>query len=227
MPIDSTALVQPIRAIEASTQERTETDRTFLNWFLYFFLLSWITFGIASIYYYVRRFSRVDQYSRRKQAYYAAVVDYSERYAQATEKNASSEIGELRSFLARAAAHDLKPIGALLTVLLTLVTFGLYAIIGIYQLNRAWVDRQRAEAEFDDLLSKAWLQLGVSRYPVTFDPVPGKDRSFALYLLLTIVTLGIWGLVWDYKIHTDPDSIFPRLHQVEDTVVQLARSAGA
>ena len=38
------------------------------------------------------------------------------------------------------------------------------------------------------------------------------------------MTVGIWGLVWDYKIHTDPDKLFSEYHSIEDTILQIVRS---
>ena len=45
------------------------------------------------------------------------------------------------------------------------------------------------------------------RYPVSFNVDQSKRRGYALYLILSVVTFGIWGLVWDYKIHNDPDNL--------------------
>ena len=197
-----------------------------MNWWLYMFLLSWLTLGIAAIYYFVKRISRVDEYSRRKQDYYAALITFTERYGQASDQRVKADpvVRDMQSALEWGKKHHLRPIGALKSFLLTIVTLGIYGIVAWYQVNRAWADRQVFEREFDELLSKAWLTLGITRYPVTFELARGKDRNFWLYLVLTLVTFGIWGLVWDYKVHNDPNNIYPRIHQVEDTVVQLARS---
>ena len=226
MPFDQSATVQSVTALEASVRARTDTDTRFINWWLYMFLLSWLTLGIAAIYYFVKRISRVDEYSRRKQDYYAALITFTERYGQASDQRVKADpvVRDMQSALEWGEKHHLRPIGALKSFLLTIVTLGIYGIVAWYQVNRAWADRQVFERELDELLSKAWLTLGITRYPVTFEPARGKDRNFWLYLVLTLVTFGIWGLVWDYKVHNDPNNIYPRIHQVEDTAVQLARS---
>jgi hypothetical protein len=226
MAVDRSATIQSVAAIEASIRARADTDKKFINWWIYLLLLSWITLGIAGIYFYIKRISRVDKYSVRKQGYYAGLVDFTDRYGQATDQQAKAGplVADIRNVLDRANDQDLRPIGALKSVLLTLVTFGIYGFVVWYQLNRAWADRQRVEVGFNQTLNAAWLALGITRYPITFEPAPGKERNFWLYLGLMIITLGIWGLVWDYKFHTDPDSIYPRIHGVEDTVVQLVRS---
>jgi hypothetical protein len=43
-------------------------------------------------------------------------------------------------------------------------------------------------------------------------------------LILSIVTFGIWSLVWEYKIQTDPDNLYNEFHSVEDTVLQTVRA---
>lgn len=227
LTVDRTATIQAVTALEASIRRRADTDTRFLNWWIYILLVSWITFGIASIYFFVKRISRIDKYSVRKLEYYTALTDFTDRFGQASQQQGKADpaVRDMRAMLERAAGYGLKPIGALKSLLLTIVTFGIWGIIAWYQINRAWVDRQQIETEFDQLVSSAWTLLGITRYPITFEPAPGKDRNFWLYLGLTIITFGIWGLVWDYKVHTDPESIFPRIHQVEDSVLQLVRAA--
>jgi len=76
------ATVQSVTRLEQAIRSRTDSDRTFLNWWIYALLLSWITLGIAGIYYFYRRLSRVDAYSRRKSAYYDALIEDTQSGAQ-------------------------------------------------------------------------------------------------------------------------------------------------
>ena len=140
-------------------------------------------------------------------------ADFTERYAAAS------------GGLDEASRSALKPIGALLTFVLTVVTLGLWSIVLIYQLNRAWNDRQEFEAAQMGRLNKAWIKLGIVTYPVVFTPDPSKRRNFLLNVILVVITLGIWGIVWDYRVWTDPNSLYPAFHSVEDTVLTIARAA--
>ncbi len=227
MELDHTATIQSLTALEASIRRRSETDTRFLSWWVYFLVLSWLTLGIAGIYYFIKRISRIDNYSARKQEYYSALADFTDRYSQAMLRDADAGglVRDLRSATERAKNYGVRPIGALKAFLLTIITFGIYGIVAWYQVNRAWADRQGAEADVDVALSAVWIKLGITSYPITFERVEGKERNFGLYFILTIITFGIWGLVWDYRVHTDPDTIYPRIHLVEDTVLQLARAA--
>ncbi|WP_420907373.1 DUF4234 domain-containing protein [Streptomyces scabichelini] len=50
------------------------------------------------------------------------------------------------------------------------------------------------------------------------------NRSFGLHLFLTIITLGIYGILWDYRLHTDPEKVYPEFHSVEDGVLGALRT---
>ena len=219
-------LIQSVTRLDRAIKERRDTDDQLVNWWLYFLLLSWITLGLYSIYVFFKRISRVDGFSRRKKDYYTATVEWTRRYADTIgqEDAVHHELSELDDEVARAYGGDLKPLKAGLSFVLTLVTLGFYGYYVMYRLNRYWWDAQILEQDFDDKLSQAWAKLGLTRYPITFRIDQSKKRGYPMYLILSIVTLGIWGLVWDYKIHTDPDNLYSEFHSVEDTVLQTIRA---
>lgn len=86
-----------------------------------------------------------------------------------------------------------------------------------------WDKLQKLEQDFDDKLSQIWIKVGLIKYPLTFNLDSSKNRSYALYLILSIITFGIWELVWDYKIDTDPENLYKEFHSIEDTVLQTVR----
>jgi uncharacterized protein DUF4234 len=130
----------------------------------------------------------------------------------------------MRSEVQAAYGRDMRPIKAGLSFLFTVITLGIYGLYVLYRMNRYWWDAQVVEQEFDDKLSQSWMKLGLMRYPISFTLDQGKRRSYPLYLILSIVTLGIWAIVWDYKIHTDPENLFREYHSIEDTVLQTVRA---
>jgi hypothetical protein len=163
---------------------------------------------------------------RLKQSYYTSLLDWTERYAAQNGKEDAvhHQLSDLRGEVDRVYKADMRPIKAGISLLLTLVTLGIYGLYVLYRMNRYWWDAQVLEQDFDDKLSQAWTSLDLMRYPVSFTVDQGKRRGYALYLILSIVTFGIWGIVWDYKIHTDPDNLFSSYHSVEDTVLQTVRA---
>jgi hypothetical protein len=219
-------LVHSVTKIDRSIKLRRDNDVPLTNWWLYFLLLSWLTLGIYSIVVFFKRINRIDRFGERKRAYYDAVLEWTERLADQRGKldTVHSDIGDLRAEVQRAYGHDLRPIKAGLSFLLTILTVGIYGLFVVYRQNRYWWDAQTVEQDFDDKLSQIWIKLGITRYPLTFAVDVSKRRSFWLYLFLSFVTLGIWSLVWDYKIHTDPDVLFREFHAIEDSVLQLVRA---
>ncbi|MBV8064142.1 MAG: DUF4234 domain-containing protein [Actinobacteria bacterium] len=222
----SADMVQSVTILDRAIKQRRDSDITLVNWWLYFLFLSWITFGIYTIYLFFKRIGRIDRFSERKHAYYIALLDWTERYAQqqGREDSVHHQLADLRSNVQNAYVGALRPIKAGLSFVLTILTLGIYGIYVHYRMNRYWWDAQVLEQDFDDSLSQAWMKVDLMRYPISFEVDQSKRRSFALYFILSIVTFGIWGLVWDHKFHTDPDNLYPPFHTVEDTVLQTVRA---
>jgi len=222
----STDLIQSVTRLDRSIKERRDSDVQLVNWWLYWLLLSWVTLGIYALYLYFKRITRIDGFSRRKRAYYQALLEWTQREAatRGKENAVHHDLVDLSGDVASAYQRDLRPIRAGLSFVLTLVTIGIYGFFVLYRMNRYWWDAQVFEQNFDDKLSQTWMKLGVVRYSLTFQVDQSKRRSYPLYLILSIVTIGIWGLVWDYKIHTDPDNLFGEYHSIEDSVLQVVRS---
>lgn len=222
----SADLLTSVSRLDRAIKERRESDVRLVNWWLYFLLLSWATFYIYSLYLFFKRIARIDAFSRRKRAAYDALLEWTERQAssRAAGGSVSRELADLKGRVETAYARDLRPIRAGLSFVLTLVTLGLYSLYVVYRMNRYWWDAQVLEEDFDDSLSEVWMRLGLTRYPITYRPDQSKRRSYVLYLVLSIVTFGIWALVWDYKLHTDPDNLFGGFHDVEDAQLQTVRS---
>lgn len=219
-------LVQPVTQIDRAVKERRDSDTQLVNYWLYLFLLGPVTLGIYGLFLFFKRITRVDRFSERKHPYYESLIDWTERYARQEGKEDAVHhmLTDMRAEIAAAYEGNLRKINAGMSLLITIVTIGIYGLYVLYRMNRYWWDAQVVEQEFDDKLSQAWLNLDLMRYPISFKLDQGKRRSYPLYLILSIVTIGIWGIVWDYKIHTDPDNLYKEFHSIEDTVLQTIRA---
>lgn len=222
----SADMIGTVTKLDRAVKQRREDDTALTNWWLYMLLLSWITIGIYGIYLFFKRIVRIDAFSARKRAYYEAVLEWTERYAanQGKADTVRHGLADAGEEIRRAYANELKPINAGLSLLLTIVTIGFYSLYVLYRVNRYWWDAQKVEQDFDDAVSQVWNTLGIIKYPINFSIDSSKKRSYAIYLVLSIFTFGIWGLVWDYKIHTDPDRLYGEFHGIEDTVLQTVRT---
>ncbi|MCF8357161.1 MAG: DUF4234 domain-containing protein [Prolixibacteraceae bacterium] len=216
---------QEVLRIERSVRERNETDKVLINYWLYLFLLSWITFGIMAIVLFFQRISRIDKFINRKKDYYDGLIIYSEQIAKEKGKyeELSTQINNLRDVYEHDFLKNNKKINAGLSLLLIIITLGIWGLIVMYKLNKAWDNLQRSEQKFYDELNPILTKLELTKYPVNFRIKTNKKRSFILYLILTIITCGIWGIVWDYKIHTDADNLYPEIHTAEDSVLGMIK----
>jgi hypothetical protein len=219
--------IQAVQQVERYVHERRFTDQRLVSWVLYFFLLSWVTFGIYSIYLFYRRVDRADRFRNRRVHYYDAVIAATRQYAELNGQYgaAHDDLDDLQRFVKARFADEHKPIQAGLSLILSIITLGIYGFYATYRMMRFWWEIQLTEQDFDEKLSLIWTKLEIVRYPLPFEPDEELNRSFGIYLFLTIITLGIFGIVWDYRLHTDPDRIYPEFHSVEDGVLNALRSA--
>ena len=212
---------QEILRIERSIKDRYDTDKILVNYWLYFFLLSWITFGIMSLVLFFQRIGRVDNFINRKKSYFEGLINYCEQTAREKNKydELSTQINRLRSVYEYEFLDKNKTINAGLSFVLMIITFGIWGIVVRYKLNKAWDNLQRAEQRLYEELNPIFGHLGVTKHPINFRIKVNKSRSFILYFFLTIITFGIWGIVWDYYIHTDADDLYPEFHTAEDYIL--------
>jgi hypothetical protein len=220
--------IQAVQQVERYVRERRDTDEKFVGWGLYFFLLSWVTFGVYSIVIFYKRLNRADLFRNRKEKYYQAVLDFTRQHAEeaGTYDRVHDQIKDLDGYVKDRFTIEHKPINAGLSLLLSIVTLGIYGLYATYRLMRFWWEIQITEQDFDEKLSQIWTKQGVVKYPITFQPVQALRRNFGLYLGLSIITFGIYGIIWDYQLHTDPEKVYPEFHSVEDTVLNGARNTG-
>lgn len=220
-------MMSSVVAVERSVKERRDRETPFLNWWLATFILSPVTCGIYNIVIWFKMIIRVNEFRLRRRNYYEAVIGFSARYADAAGKLdlVREDLRRLEVDGCEALDTDVRPTNPWLAWFLSFITLGIWGLVVLYRLNKAWYTFQVIEQEFDDRLSQVWLKLGLVNYPLTFNVDASKKRSFGLYLFLSIVTLGVWAAVWNYKIYTDPDSSYAEFHSIEDTVLQTARAA--
>lgn len=218
-------MIQAVQKIERSIKERRDVDVPFMNWWLYVLIVNPVTVGIYGIVLFFKRTGRVDKFIIRKRDYYQNVLDYTEKYAHEKNvyDNTRNDLNDLKEFVDYNFSKNIKEIKAGSSFLLMIVTLGIWGFVWLYKMNGIWHSLQILEQEFDDKISQIWSAVGLIKYPLTFNLDSTKNRSYALYLILSVLTLGVWALIWDYKIHTDPEILYKEFHSIEDTLLQLVR----
>src|SRR5437763_17133462 len=84
-----------------------------------------------------------------------------------------------------------------LWTILSIVTLFILFFYVLYLLNDDLLKHQRAAAEYIEKASAVLNKLGIGGHPVVVEQVV-PDRSFPLYLFLTIFPLGVFELYWAY-----------------------------
>lgn len=220
--------LQSLPRVERYVRERRSTDQVFINWGVYYFILTWATFGIYPLIIFYRRLDRADLFRERRLHYFTAVIDATREYAEAhghDDATVHSQLDDLQHFVKERFTDEHAPIEAGKSLLLSFVALGIYGLYAVYRMMRFWWQIQLTEQDFDEKLSIVWTELNIVRYPITFEPVLALNRGFGMHILLTLATVGIYGIIWDFQLHTDPEKLYPETRAAEDAVVAALRNA--
>jgi hypothetical protein len=199
--------------LDRSIRIRGETDEVRVNRGFYRLLL-WV---ILPLYAYRTR-SGVNAFVRRKRAYYRALLDWTRVIAR--EEGARVDLTELDEELSRAYQTRLRPIDAGAS---QLMSGPWWVFRDYYRRNRLWCDVPLFDSQFHAKLAESWRALGVG----TIASPTVRDDALAprwRYLALSILTLGAWLAIWDYRIHIDAERNFAAYHGTEDAVLGAVRA---
>ena len=216
---------QEVLRMERSVRDRNSTDKVLMNYWLYFFILSWLTLGIMGWVLFFQRIERLDKYIKRRSEYFEALINYCDAIARekGSDESLLIRISSLRKVYESDFLGKNKEINAGLSLFLSIITFGIWGLVVMYKLNKAWNNIQISEQRVYEELNPILMKLELIKYPATIRLNTGKSRSFILYLFLSVITFGIWAIVWDYKIHTDADDLYPEFHTAEDLILSALR----
>jgi len=75
-----------------------------------------------------------------------------------------------------------------------------------YFLMKDFFNHSRREVMLSEQVEKALREIGVNPPPHRLESLP--SRSFIIYLVLTVLTLGLFGFYWIYVLTNDPNNHF-------------------
>ncbi len=161
---------------------------------------------------------RRNQHFARQQRFFADLASALREAATRKGANVDIHLGAMEATVRQAQIEETEKSAVLWVVLLLIPVVDLIA--GLYILYFLTTDYYKHERREDGLLadsSRAFSVLGSSFSFSRYDPVP--HRSFALYLILAIVTFGIWSFYWEYVLIQDPNGHFRNHIQFENAMV--------
>ncbi|KPV61708.1 MAG: hypothetical protein AOA66_1678 [Candidatus Bathyarchaeota archaeon BA2] len=92
-----------------------------------------------------------------------------------------------------------------------------------YFLMKDFYKHERREEGFWEDLSRTLDKCGITfSVPRRTETIP--NRSFILYLILTIITVGLFGIYWLYVLLKDPNEHFKYHIQIEDQLLSTVES---
>jgi uncharacterized membrane protein YidH (DUF202 family) len=165
-------------------------------------LLSVVTCGIYGLYIFYKLMERRDMHLARIANMVNTSVALLKEKAAAGGKTEliGQELSQLE-MVQRQMYEESRERGAVLWVVLAIVT-GIAAFIGYYFIMDDIAKHDQLEAQYFTLMSSALAKLGLSSQASQAAPnIP--DRSFALYLVLSLVTCGIFYFYWEYVLVDD------------------------
>lgn len=224
------AVAASLPLVEADIRRRVDTDRqmSFGAYILWIIVLTVFTLGIGTIIYgYIIEYQLVDRrnqhFARQHALLYNVLRVLRERADASNDAKALAHVDRAEGMLNDAAMREGERNAWLWGVILPLVTLG---IAGLYTLWFLTVDYRRhsvRQREIWDTISECFrASTGKSIAVVDESVLP--DRNFWIYLLLTILTLGLFGIYWMYVLFSDPNNHFARQAFAEDQTVSYLRA---
>lgn len=116
---------------------------------------------------------------------------------------------------------------AVLWLILVLIIASIPLLYILYFLTKDFGLHERRENGLIEDCNKSLESLGITISVGTrrSDPIP--QRSFVLYLILSIVTFGLFGIYWLYTLIVDPNNHFKHHVQYEDELMSKLESSPA
>lgn len=221
----SSLVLETYSNLERDSRKRRDTDAR-LSFGLYL-VLGFITLGIYVVYVHWKMIERQQAHFKRMVRFNDDLLKVVREYAEVTGQTAkdANQIEHLHVMnedfqkLQRGKERS-----AALWIVLSVITLGIAFLYVLYFLNADLIAHQRAEAEYIEEASGLLNKMGCGKYRVNVDEV-APNHSYALFLFLTIVTLGIFELYWAYVRIKDPNDHFDEHERWEDQLLGTIRTA--
>lgn len=173
---------------------------------------------------------RENEHYQRESQLRMGIISFLRAAAGSPEREAilASEIATMNSIHSQAnmSERQREPILWMLAIILGFIFIPIIGIIlGLYMfyfLMKTMYEHDCRWNTFAQQTLMAMSKLGYSVSVPLFRPAL-PNRSFAVYLILTIVTLGLFSLYWLYTLIKDPNDHFQNQWQFEDQLVNSIR----
>jgi uncharacterized membrane protein len=162
---------------------------------------------------------RRNQHFARQQRFFADLEMALREVASKKGTSVEVYLGAMEATIRQAQMEETEKSAVLWTILLIVPFVDIIADLYIfYFLTVDFFKHERMEDGMLADASQALSALGVTFTFNRYDGIP--QRSFVLYLILSIVTLGFFTFYWEYVLIQDPNNHFNNHIQFEDRLLQ-------
>ena len=166
--------------------------------------------------------NRRNTHFTRQQFLSEDVIKTIKSLAEKKEIDVESSLSPIERTVREANAEETKKDAVLWAVLSAFIPFVSWFVY--YFLMKDFYSHERREDGLWEALSKTLSKLGVNfSAPRRIETMP--NRSFVLYLILTIITMGLFGVYWIYVLLKDPNEHFKYHVQAENQLLSALESA--
>jgi len=161
-------------------------------------------------------FNRNNLHSRREAMFRAAVVDLMRRKAaEKGSQSIDSQIQTMESINYESRIYEPERSAALWAILPLIPLVGwIFLLIALYYLTSYSPGHDRRWHAFTQQTQYAGSQMGMSLMLPSWRSLP--ERSFIIYFILTLVTLGFFMIYWYYVLIKDMNEHYKSQWQFED-----------
>ena len=200
---------QYLLMVEANVASREEKDKR-INFWLAFFL-GIITCGLYNIYVLYCLIRRSEQHLERSHRLFEDTKNFLTEEAKAKGLSISDEIARID--MATREKIDKKD-----PVLWTILSFfvGLVVFYVYYFLHKDLRTHEMQEKAVFDALNSIFVKL--DKPLIAYEPAT-PDRNFWLYVVLTLITCGLFGIYWWYTLIEDGNRHFDTHSRAEDVIL--------
>ncbi len=184
------------------------------------FIIFLVVLALVAVYMFYRLVKRRNTHFYRQLFLYDGLVNLGREVGAKKSVDVSLQLNNLQRTLTEARFEETEK-SAILWAILGFLTGGLTNLYVYYFLMKDFYRHERREDIFIDDVTRLFASAGTPlNLPRRINPVP--DRSFILYLVINIITGGLFGIYWLYVLLTDPNNHFRHQAITEDTLIAQA-----
>jgi hypothetical protein len=184
-------------------------------------ILSSLLSFIVSLIIIYKLVKRRNMHFQRQIFFYEDALGVLKEITSKKEVSAEVETAMLERTLREAKVEETEK-NAVLWAILSAIVFIASWYVYYFLMKDFYKHERREDVFFEDV----WRVLSKSKIaftlPKRINPIP--ERNFILYLILTIITIGIFGIYWFYVLLMDPNKHFKHHIELEDEVLKVLES---